>query len=114
MSRSADKEPEHEDCMEARCVQQQRNTMRKSDGPRKLVIAILLLVASAFQARICWAVDNLPALRRPVSLVLADDRWLLVANRRSGSISVIDAAERRIADEVSIGRRLSDLVALPD
>ena len=88
--------------------------MQESNGPRPLHFAMLVLLTSLVQARTCRAADAQPALRRPVSMVLADDRWLLAANRRSGSISVIDAAERRIADEVSIGRQLSDLVALPD
>jgi YVTN family beta-propeller protein len=51
--------------------------------------------------------------RRPVALALAPDgRWLYAANQR-GSISVIDLDDNRIAAEVTVGRRLSDLVLAP-
>jgi YVTN family beta-propeller protein len=56
-----------------------------------------------------------PALRRPVALAVADGgKWLCVANQRSGSISVIDTAARKVTAEVVAGRRLSDLTATPD
>ena len=54
-------------------------------------------------------------IRRPSALVLVDgDRRLLVANRQSGSISVIDPATRGVLAEHSVGRGLADIVALPD
>jgi YVTN family beta-propeller protein len=54
-------------------------------------------------------------LRRPVALALAGKNpWLFVANRRSGSISVIDARNRKAAAEFPIGKKLSDLAATPD
>lgn len=53
-------------------------------------------------------------LRRPIAMTLVDDgRWLLVANRKSGSVSVIDAREQRVVDEFAVGRQLSDLVVAP-
>ncbi len=56
-----------------------------------------------------------PALRRPVALVLADDgRWLFAANRRSGTVSVIDTRAGRTLGEVSVGGLLADLVGTPD
>src|SRR5262245_31044159 len=56
-----------------------------------------------------------PAQRRPVALAVADGgKWLFVANQRSGSVSVIDTAARRVTAEVAVGRRLSDLAATPD
>jgi YVTN family beta-propeller protein len=55
------------------------------------------------------------SLRRPVALALADDgKWLFVANRDSGSISVIDPAEARAVAEVPAGRKLADLAITPD
>ncbi len=51
--------------------------------------------------------------RRPVSLVLRD-HWLFVANRNSGTVSVIDTARREVVDEPRIGRGLSDLEATGD
>ena len=53
-------------------------------------------------------------LRQPVALVCVDgDRTLLVANRRSGSVSVVDTAARRIIAECEIGHGLADLALLP-
>jgi YVTN family beta-propeller protein len=54
-------------------------------------------------------------LRQPVALAVVDGgRTLLAANRRSGSLSVIDTAARRVVAEHDIGRGLSDLAVLPD
>jgi YVTN family beta-propeller protein len=56
-----------------------------------------------------------PAPRRPVALALADDgKWLFIANQGSGSIAVIDTGSQRVAAEVPVGRKLSDLVVTPD
>jgi YVTN family beta-propeller protein len=53
--------------------------------------------------------------RQPVALVCADDgKTVLVANRRSGSLSVIDSAARRVVAEYDLGRGLADLALLPD
>src|SRR5262245_8032654 len=52
--------------------------------------------------------------RGPVALVLADGgRTLLVANRRAGSVSIIDADAEKVIGEESLGNRLSGLVAVP-
>jgi YVTN family beta-propeller protein len=54
-------------------------------------------------------------LRQPVALVCVDGgKTLLAANRRSGSLSVIDAASRQVVAEQEAGRGLSDLGALSD
>src|SRR5438445_10740635 len=54
-------------------------------------------------------------LRRPAALVLAEDgRWLFVANQRAGSVSVIDSEAGRVVNELNVGRKLSDLVAVAD
>jgi DNA-binding beta-propeller fold protein YncE len=58
---------------------------------------------------------NQAVFRRPVALsASADGRLLYVANRRSGTISSVDAARRCVVREHAVGRRLSDLAALPD
>ena len=55
-----------------------------------------------------------PGLRRPVALALADKgKWLFVAHR-SGTVSVINTELLKVVDEVSVGRRLSDLTVTPD
>ncbi|HEV3343764.1 MAG TPA: cytochrome c peroxidase [Pirellulales bacterium] len=43
-----------------------------------------------------------------------NDRWLLVANQRSGTVSVIDTVGGKVAAERPVGGRLSDIVALPE
>src|SRR5262245_26257806 len=59
--------------------------------------------------------DRAPRVRQPVALVLADaGQWLFAANRRSGTISVIDTRRLLCVAEVGVGRGLSGLAALPD
>src|SRR5262249_23694619 len=54
-------------------------------------------------------------LRQPVALAFVDGgKTLIVANRRSGSLSVVDVPARRVVAEHDVGRGLADLVALPD
>jgi hypothetical protein len=49
-------------------------------------------------------------LRRPVALVATDEgRRLFVANRRSGTVSTINAFEGRVIAETAVGRMLADL-----
>tara|TARA_Y100001934_G_C12367759_1_gene784531 strand:+ start:254 stop:2017 length:1764 start_codon:yes stop_codon:yes gene_type:complete len=50
--------------------------------------------------------------RRPVALAWASDDLLVVANRDTGSISVLDANKRRVIGEVVVGKRLSSLSSL--
>jgi YVTN family beta-propeller protein len=58
-------------------------------------------------ARIC--------LRRPVAAVLlADGRTVAVANRRSGTVSVVDVQAGQVINEVAVGGTLADLAALSD
>ena len=73
---------------------------------------------------ICWSIIALAAdssisktkaqFRRPIAAVLLEaDGILAVANRRSGTISLVNLKDGAIANEVSVGKRLSDLTALP-
>ena len=53
--------------------------------------------------------------RQPVALAIVEGgKTLLAANRRSGSLSVVDTASRRVVAEHDVGRGLSDLALLPD
>ena len=53
-------------------------------------------------------------LRRPVGLAPSPDgKFLCVANRESGSVSVIDLEAKRVVAEHPLGRRLSDLQPIP-
>jgi YVTN family beta-propeller protein len=54
-------------------------------------------------------------MRQPVALACAHDgRTLFAANRRSGSLTVIDTAARRVVAEHDVGRSLADLAILPE
>lgn len=52
--------------------------------------------------------------RHPAALAVQGGHWLYVANERSGTISTIDLAAKRVAGETAVGRRLADLIALPN
>ena len=53
-------------------------------------------------------------MRHPVALALIDSgKTLLAANRRGGSLSVIDARARKVVAEYDVGRGLADLAVLP-
>ena len=54
-----------------------------------------------------------PRVRQPVALVIADSgKTILVANRRSGSLSIVDTATGRTVAEHDVGQGLADLAAL--
>src|ERR1700730_8013028 len=54
-------------------------------------------------------------LRRPVAAaLLADGHTLCVANRRSGSVSLVDLGRQEVRGEVEVGQRLAGLAVLPD
>jgi YVTN family beta-propeller protein len=54
-------------------------------------------------------------LRRPVAVVAADGgRRLFVANRRAGSVSMIDVEHRQVIAEAAVGRTLADLADAGD
>jgi YVTN family beta-propeller protein len=53
-------------------------------------------------------------LRRPVALALVEDgQRLLVANRDSGTLAVVDTSSRAVLSEIRVGQRLSDLILTP-
>ncbi len=53
-------------------------------------------------------------LRRPAAIVLEEQgRWLFAANRRSGTVSVVDCERREVAAELAVGEQLADLALLP-
>jgi YVTN family beta-propeller protein len=54
-------------------------------------------------------------IRHPVALVGSPDgSRLFVANRRSGSVSIVDVKSGRVVSEQDVGRGLVDLARLPD
>ena len=51
--------------------------------------------------------------RRPVALALSDDGGrLFIANRESGTVSVVDVDGLKVAGETEVGRKLSDMVSV--
>jgi YVTN family beta-propeller protein len=56
-----------------------------------------------------------PRLRRPIALALADGgQTLLVANRDSGTVAVLDTRRLQVIGETRLGRKLADLAATRD
>jgi cytochrome c peroxidase len=84
----------------------------------RLCVAALVFASAQSLARLSASDSPLTLSKRPrqpVALTVIDGgKTLIVANRRSGSVSLIDAAKRCVEAEYDIGRGLSDLVALPD
>jgi YVTN family beta-propeller protein len=61
--------------------------------------------------------DQPPAvrLRRPIALALTDGgKRLLVANRDSGTVAVLDTQKLQVVAETRVGRKLSDMAATRD
>jgi YVTN family beta-propeller protein len=80
----------------------------------------LILIATSIHCCVLVAADEpvsgecQPRFRGPAGLLLVDEgKLLLTANHRSGSISVIDAEAGRVIDEIPVGKKLSDLAAVP-
>lgn len=60
-------------------------------------------------------VQDRPQFRRPVAAAwLEPGRLLLTANRRSGTLTVVDVERGAVLDEFVVGERLSALAPLPD
>lgn len=83
---------------------------------RLFSLALVLLLGTYCQAAPAEAVDpNRPALRKPADLVLSQDgRFLLTANRGSGTISVVERATQKTAQEWQIGQSLVHLLPLAE
>src|SRR5262245_47169823 len=89
--------------------------------PRKQLVGFVATVCVLGLA-VCWGLsaDRTPPLteralfRRPVAAVCLDGHTLCVANRDSGSLSLVDLETNRVRDEVAVGRRLAGLAVLPD
>lgn len=87
-------------------------TIRRAMGALGLAGLVMLASAASAADR-----PDSPArrFRQPVALAIVDGgKTMLAANARSGSLSIVDAGNRRVVAESDIGRGLSDLAALPD
>ncbi len=80
-----------------------------------MLLLIVTLLGSTYGEEPSTAGPIERRVRQPVALVCAEGgKTVLVANRRSGSLSVIDAATRKVVAESEVGRGLADLATLPD
>ena len=81
--------------------------------PACMFLLICTLSAAGVKADDRGAVplSRTPQLRRPVALAIAGER-LYAANRRSGTISVLDPRRSAVLDEVQVARELADLAVL--
>ena len=83
-----------------------------------LVTIMALLALGAPILDLCWAgspEQSPPRLRRPIALALdASEDRLYVANRRSGSISVVDLELGQAVAERDIGGRISAMASVRD
>ncbi|MEQ8790679.1 MAG: cytochrome c peroxidase [Pirellulaceae bacterium] len=74
----------------------------------------LLLLATSLRCADADEMQLPTRLRRPTALlVIEKDGLLLTANRRSGSISVVDVRRKAVMAEFDVGQGLADVVALP-
>jgi YVTN family beta-propeller protein len=81
----------------------------------RLCLGICFLVA-LFASHLCAAepLVSRAMLRRPVALQFSGDGMTLyVANQQSGTISVVDAAGKKVVSEMAVGKKLSGLLILP-
>lgn len=77
--------------------------------------ALTLLVGTLIFAAGPATAAGPPRSRQPSALALSRDGGrLFVANRRSGSLSVIDTRAGKLVSEHDLGQGLSDVAALPD
>lgn len=77
-------------------------------------LAVSLLAVSAFSATPS-TFNPAARLRRPVALRLTpDERTALVANRRAGTLSILDIEKKATIAEVELGKELSDLTVTAD
>ncbi|MCU0876694.1 MAG: c-type cytochrome [Pirellulaceae bacterium] len=82
--------------------------------PRLARVFLCLLLGFGALACHLPAAELAVALRRPVAIVPLDSGLrLLVANRQSGSLSLVDLATGSVVAEQVVGRRLSDLIPIP-
>ena len=88
--------------------------IQKLASPALLLVGFLMVLGFRFSV---FGTNSDPLicsenrkLRQPVALVSAEEgRRLFVANRRAGTVSIIDVEAGRVIAETAVGRRLADL-----
>ncbi len=78
------------------------------------LVAVLVLANAIAQATEPQATPGSVCFRGPAALIVsADGRRVLTANRRSGTISIVDPVARRVISETAAGKKLSSLTLVP-
>jgi YVTN family beta-propeller protein len=89
------------------------SSSRTQIGSGFMTPLLLLALGTAAQGGDGGLYAPVTRIRQPIAIVpVAGGQTVLVANGRSGSISVIDAASRRVVAEHDLGRGLSDLALI--
>ncbi|MFO0905516.1 MAG: cytochrome c peroxidase [Pirellulales bacterium] len=89
--------------------------MGRRIATRAVTSLAALLLAASFCASFTVAAELAPALRRPTALALsADESLLFVANRRSGTLSIVDPVKNQVLAETPVGKLLSEMAMTPD
>jgi YVTN family beta-propeller protein len=81
--------------------------------PILVLSALLSGVISLFGVEVNSAPTLDTQLRRPVALITQPD-YLLVGNRRSGTITMLDTSSGGVVAEHSVARRIADMAELPN
>ena len=87
-----------------------------SPGPRRMLqvcVATALCLFGISETLTSAAEPSVAHARRPIALVAVND-YVVVANRRSGSLSYIDTATHHVVGEQHVAGRIADLVARAD
>ncbi|MDF1745255.1 MAG: cytochrome c peroxidase [Gimesia sp.] len=80
---------------------------------RPLVILFIALLTTSLVRADVKKIE--PRLRRPVAIAASENyKWLYVANRNSGSISIVDTSAQSVSNEIDLKGHLSDLAMLDD
>lgn len=77
--------------------------------PRTLAAAWFLCSCTTWAAELRTLPPDQPHFRRPVEVLPLDGSTALVANRRSGTVSLVDVRDWSVAAEYVVGGRPSDL-----
>ncbi len=80
----------------------------------RALVAFLLLSSVVGQAAEPPSNVGKTGFRGPVALVVSDDgQHILTANRRSGTISIVDSMAQRLVGETAVGNKLSSIAPIP-
>ena len=88
-----------------------RSIARIAFGPHARLALLSLLVTGPVAGQ--PATESEPKLRRPMAIATQGD-FAFLANRESGSVSVLQISGRSLVSDLPVGHHLSDIVGCPD